>query len=587
MWKKVLILITCLMGWLFMIYIESNGFMNNIISAQSAPAFQLPKGAKVVSGKYNNKEIVWDIGNNVNDYVLMSSKPIVNNIGKFNSSIGCTIVRHSSGGSTPYGYACPNTVLDNEINKIVLNTNEVGLITKGFYIPTYSDISTGGVLGLSLTDRAFKNGISYYLNERGNYSSSISAGWPSHLTTLAQGPQNDTNTIMLVTSTGTNIPLSEKINAIYEWYDGSVGASNLRPFGAIDHKKVMFAANAAYTDGNWHNYVIDTSNLNENNELNANKIRIQSSLLATLQDIKYKNVSTQEVIKDSTIDVTVNANTGTNTKMSVILYNDAGTDILYYKLGNTTLNGTNDYSIDLTGVAVGKYKLAVINEEFDHSSQLPVESSMISDLLPLEIVEPHKITYTKQPQSGATSGNDYEYSKNVNAGQVVGKITVNPQGVMPLTYSVDSNGDSTYQNFEIDGLSSGSSSSTSLNVKIKSGAPDLVNGGLKAGTYKFCVSAIDANGDPITATSDSKVCTSFTVEKTNPSIAFNDPAQTKKSITDAATAWNETAIATPSTGTKITYSITGGDVSLISINPDTGAITYTGSNAFGKVKIRA
>ena len=94
------------------------------------------------------------------------------------------------------------------------------------------------------------------------------------MTTLAQGPQNDTNTIMLVTSTGTNIPLSEKINAIYEWYDGSVGASNLRPFGAIDHKKVMFAANAAYTDGNWHNYVIDTSNLNENNELNANKIRI-------------------------------------------------------------------------------------------------------------------------------------------------------------------------------------------------------------------------------------------------------------------------------------------------------------------------
>ena len=79
--------------------------------------------------------------------------------------------------------------------------------------------------------------------------------------------------------------------------------------------------------------------------------------------------------------------------MSVILYNDAGTDILYYKLGNTTLNGTNDYSIDLTGVAVGKYKLAVINEEFDHSSQLPVESSMISDLLPLEIVEPHKLTY--------------------------------------------------------------------------------------------------------------------------------------------------------------------------------------------------
>ena len=82
-----------------------------VMKAQSAPAFEIPKGAKVVLAKYNNNEIVWDIGNNVNDYVLMSSKPIMNNIGKYNSSIGCTIVRHSSGRNTPYGYACPNTVL--------------------------------------------------------------------------------------------------------------------------------------------------------------------------------------------------------------------------------------------------------------------------------------------------------------------------------------------------------------------------------------------------------------------------------------------------------------------------------------------
>ena len=116
-----------------------------------------------------------------------------------------------------------------------------------------------------------------------------------------------------------------------------------------------------------------------------------------------------------------------------------------------------------------------------------------------------------------------------------------------------------------------------------------MNGGLKTGTYKFCITAVDANGDPVDTSGNptEKVCTSFTVEKTNPTIAFDDPSTTKKSIADAATAWNETATATPSTGTKITYSITGGDVSLISINPDTGAITYTGSNAFGKVKRRA
>ena len=86
------------MGWLFMIYIESNGFMNNIISAQSAPAFQLPKGAKVVLGKYNNKEIVWDIGNNNNNgsYVLMSSKPIVDSIATYDSSVPITTTAQSN-----------------------------------------------------------------------------------------------------------------------------------------------------------------------------------------------------------------------------------------------------------------------------------------------------------------------------------------------------------------------------------------------------------------------------------------------------------------------------------------------------------
>ena len=172
----------------------------------------------------------------------------------------------------------------------------------------------------------------------------------------------------------------------------------------------------------------------------------------------------------------------------IILFDEAGTHIRYYKMLEPTKLGTNDYTLDLTGVVIGKYKLAVINEEYDASSQLPVESSAISEILPLEIVESHKLIYTKQPQSGATGDKEYEVTKNVNAGQKVGVITVNPQGVMPLTYAVETNGDNSYQNFEIDGLNSNNeSSANSLNVKIKTNAPDLANGGLKAGTYKFCV----------------------------------------------------------------------------------------------------
>ncbi len=324
------------------------------------------------------------------------------------------------------------------------------------------------------------------------------------------------------------------------------------------------------------------------------KLRLKnSSMTADLHDIKDADGKTiTKIIKDKTVMLDATANSGSDTDnnpytLSVIIFDEKG-DFKYYKPLESA-KGSGLYEFDTSGIEVGKYKIAVVNESYNESNSDPTDSSLISDIKDLEIVAPHKLAYTKTPQSGATIG-DYEFSKNVNVGQAVGKITVNPQGVMPLTYTIEANGDNTYQNFEIDGLnSSGASSSTSLNVKIKSGAPDLVNGGLKAGNYKFCITAVDANGDPVDTSGNptEKVCTSFTVEKTNPTIAFNDPAQTKKSIAAAATAWNETATANPNSGTKITYSVSGGDVSLISINPDTGAITYTGSNAFGKVKIRA
>ncbi len=308
-------------------------------------------------------------------------------------------------------------------------------------------------------------------------------------------------------------------------------------------------------------------------------------------DIENKNTTTiSKAVKDSSIYLDANAAAGSsdgdvNTVSALFFKNN---ELAYY-IPVATANGADKYELDLSGIDEGKYKIALVNEGYNESSMAPAESSALSAYQELEIVKTHKLTYTKAPQSGASAGNDYEFSKNVNAGQTVGKVTINPQGIMPLTYSVESNGDNTYQNFEIDGLnSSGASSSTSLNVKIKSNAPDLVNGGLKAGDYKFCVSAVDANGDPTAATSDSKVCTSFTVEKTNLTVAFDDSNQTKKSITDAATVWNESATATPNNSdVKITYSKVGGDIGLIDIDSDTGAITYKGNGAYGKVKIRA
>ncbi len=589
--KQLLMFMLCLISCISVLYMYSKGNIVSILNAQSAPAFQLPKGAKVVLGKYNNKEIVWDIGNNDGNYVLMSSKPLVDSIQRYSPLIGCEQVLFAHGGQ--YVYNCPNTLLDDEISKISLTPKENNLIIRNFYIPTYSEIKTGGTLGLTLFDRAYKTDIRYYLDERGNFPVSMEGGWANDIRVFVQGAQNYTPIVPDLISSDTGMPVNKAdlVDGVLDYYDVggqiTIDEAALRPFATISFTKIKFAANVSYTDGSWHNYRIDTANLNKNNELNPNKLRIQSSLTASLLDVKRNRQSTQKVIKNSSVNLSVNANTGTSTRISVILYDDTGTDIQYYKLGSSTLNGTNDYTVDLTGIPVGKYLVAVINEEYDASSQLPVESSSISDLLPLEIVEPHKLTYTKQPQSGASSGKDYEVNKNVNAGQIVGKIAANPQGVMPLTYSVDSNGDNTYQNFEIDGLSSDTSSSTSLNVKIKSNAPDLVNGGLKAGAYKFCVSAVDANGDPTTATTDSKVCTSFNVAKTNLTVAFDDPNQTKKSITQATAGWSETATANPSAGTKVVYTKSGGSIGLINIDPDTGAISHTGGTAYGKVTIKA
>ncbi|NBJ64837.1 hypothetical protein D5266_06550, partial [bacterium c-19] len=383
-----------------------------------------------------------------------------------------------------------------------------------------------------------------------------------------------------------------------------IGATGAAAIQNVQTKQLALRASAklnlddvvfALSTGTGSNYTASITNpvANTTNIWNTAgdpmKIRLLNpdAMNVDFNDIKNaNNDSVQKVMKGSVVKIHYdNATVGNTNTISLLLSDTSGSELKYYEpLESAASSGI--ISFDTGNIPIGKYQAYLVNEEYT-TDAAPVYSSPLSNAIPFEITK-HKISYTKQPQSGASSGKDYEFSKNVNAGQIIGNISVNPQGVMPLTYAMESNGDNSYQNFEIDGLNSSSaSSSTTLKVKIKNNAPDLLNGGLKAGTYKFCVSAKDANGDPATTTADTKVCTSFTVEKTDLSVAFNDPAQTKKSMTDAATAWSETATANPSTGTKITYSKSGGYSALIEIDPDTGEITYNGNNAFNKVTIRA
>jgi len=92
MFRKMITALSAILVVFAVAYIYTNSNMLTTLNAQSAPAFILPKGSKVVLGKYNNKEVVWDIGNNNNNgnYVLMSSKPIVDSITVLNKNLPYT-----------------------------------------------------------------------------------------------------------------------------------------------------------------------------------------------------------------------------------------------------------------------------------------------------------------------------------------------------------------------------------------------------------------------------------------------------------------------------------------------------------------
>ncbi|MCI8851439.1 MAG: cadherin repeat domain-containing protein, partial [Erysipelotrichaceae bacterium] len=256
-------------------------------------------------------------------------------------------------------------------------------------------------------------------------------------------------------------------------------------------------------------------------------------------------------------------------------------DFVYYK--NISKDPNGSFEIDTSNFEIGSYRISLVDETVSAGNAATYSSQLKSKNINVVEYQPHTVSFTKKT--------GLEYGKNVNAGDSIGdlKLSDTVTTVFPITYTLDANGDNSYQNFEIDGLDSNQASGAkSLAVKIKANAPDLTSEGLKAGVYKFCVVTQDADGMPASpVTNKTKICTSVSIDKTNLTAAFDDPNQTKKSIADASTVWNETATANPNTGAKVTYSVSGGDVSLITIDPDTGAIAYQGNNAFGKVKIKA
>ena len=302
----------------------------------------------------------------------------------------------------------------------------------------------------------------------------------------------------------------------------------------------------------------------------AMKLRMyNSALTAQLNDIKHSNgTSISKITKDQTVKLTAAANAGNDGAggvytLSVILL-DENNNFAYYKPLESA-KGSGTYDFDLSGIAAGKYKVAVVNEAYNEALTSPADSSLISNTMPLEIVETVSVNAT--PKTGL------EVGKNVNQNDVAATYTTSG-GVSPITTTLvsDTSVSGHENDYQLFSLSNG-------NVIVKG------PGGLAAGDYYFKINAIDNYGDPINGVNSATV--HVVVGKTNLTVAFDDANITKKSIDEAKTSWNETATANPSAGTEVTYSVSGGDISLITIDPDTGAITYAGNNAYGKVKIKA
>ena len=371
--KKLFIILMCILGCAAISYNHIKNNSGTALFAQSSPTFQLQKGAKVILGKYNNREIVWDIAKNTNTLLLMSSKPIAN-VQSYDSSLPFTTNSSPSladrdsycikylqpNGEYYYSY-CPEAPLQTEINRINLNTLENSIIDRIPFLPSISEVKNGGSLGLTLADRAYHNDVVYWLLGRITSDTYLSGVYAIMCFNTAQYPLNlSAGDDFFEFDTGIRIMRDEKIqwHRSVNWSIGSnvqIVTAPLRPYATVNYQNIVFAANTSYTDGAWHNYVIDTSNFNENNELNPNKLRIQSSLTTSLQDIKNESrtKSISKVIKNGSVNLYVNANTGTNTKISVILYNEAGTEILHYRMLENTRGGTKHYIVDLINIAVG------------------------------------------------------------------------------------------------------------------------------------------------------------------------------------------------------------------------------------------
>lgn len=177
-----------------------------------------------------------------------------------------------------------------------------------------------------------------------------------------------------------------------------------------------------------------------------------------------------QVSLNSTIFFKVNANKLNNDCLVSALIFDENGQFIYYKI-----LGSGSYQLfDTTGLDIGKYQVALVNEEFNTSVSGALKSSKLTEVRNFEVVPAlSNLNVKLTPQNHDV----FQYGVNVSQGQQVASITsVGGAGVSyELSASTRENHTLDYKKFEIkDG---------SITVKE--------TGGLSSGEYRFIVKAKD------------------------------------------------------------------------------------------------
>ena len=357
MWKKVFIGLVFMAASISITFIFYNHSLNAATNINV-----IEEGEQVIVGKGNDgNEVVWTVNKNNGNYYMMyhglesESRIIICNLNTNNSpaeSNGwiktCDFVTTAAGKSHSPGFikansfntAYGNSIAENLFERASVQTvsGKVGNLQYA-YVPSASDIVSGDIGLTALPELLMLSEKEYARGFNGYMLVAYKKAAPSS-TIVYPGPTSTT-------------PYPNYI--AYFWWKGTDWARiPVIMFSHLDKSDILYVLNS---DNN-------KNTLTSNPRSGVLKIRYaDSGYTVSFNDLKYNNISLagRKVAKDSTIQIDAVA----SDTLTVFVYDETGNNLLYYK-------ALDDNNFDLTGIPVGKYKIAVANEEFDDLSLIHI-----------------------------------------------------------------------------------------------------------------------------------------------------------------------------------------------------------------------